>query len=70
VYLAVIKARFGTKRPRSERQVKPVALEPKLVPVGVQVPDFTLPNAMGGDITLSDYRGLACVVLVFLRGFM
>jgi peroxiredoxin len=47
-----------------------VAIEPKLVPVGVQAPDFTLPNAMGGDITLSDYRGKACVVLVFLRGFM
>ena len=47
-----------------------MAIEPKLVPVGVQAPDFTLSNAMGGDITLSDFRGRACVVLVFLRGFM
>ncbi len=47
-----------------------MAIEPKLVPIGVQAPDFTLPNAMGEEITLSDYRGRSCVVLVFLRGFM
>ena len=38
------------------------------VSVGSTAPDFTLPNAMGGDISLSDYRGKRCVVLVFLRG--
>ena len=70
MFVAVIKARLSTERTRPERQVKPVAIKPKLVPVGVQAPDFTLPNAIGGDITLSDYRGRACVVLVFLRGFM
>jgi peroxiredoxin len=44
-------------------------VEPKLVPIGSVAPDFTLPEAAGGDVTLSSYRGKACVVLVFLRGF-
>ncbi|MCH7801006.1 MAG: redoxin domain-containing protein [Chloroflexi bacterium] len=38
------------------------------VPVGSTAPDFTLSDAMGGDISLSDYQGKRCVVLVFLRG--
>ena len=54
----------------SRKAANPVSLKPKLVPIGVKAPDFTLPNAMEGDITLSDYRGGSCVVLVFLRGFM
>ncbi len=45
-------------------------VEPKLVPVGSAAPDFTLPTAGGGTLTLSGYRGKRCVVLVFLRGFM
>lgn len=45
-------------------------VEPKLVPVGSLAPDFTLPAADGEEITLSNYRGKTCVVLVFLRGFM
>lgn len=44
-------------------------VEPKLIPPGSTAPDFTLPSAGGGEVTLSDYRGRACVVLVFLRGF-
>jgi peroxiredoxin len=44
-------------------------IESKLVPPGSAAPDFTLPSAQGGEITLSNYRGQACVVLVFLRGF-
>lgn len=40
-----------------------------LVPVGFEAPDFTLPSAGGGQVTLSEYRERACVVLVFLRGF-
>ncbi len=44
-------------------------IEPKLVPVGSVAPDFTRPAADGRTLTLSDYRGKVCVVLVFLRGF-
>ncbi len=44
-------------------------VEPKLVPLGSVAPDFTLPSAGGGQVTLSQYRNKACVVLVFLRGF-
>lgn len=44
-------------------------MEPKLVPPGSIAPDFTLSSATGEEITLSAYRGRACVVLVFLRGF-
>ena len=32
-------------------------------------PDFTLPNAHGGDVTLSQYRDDKNVVLVFYRAF-
>ena len=42
----------------------------KLVAVGSVAPDFTLPATTGGDVSLSDYRGKRCVVLVFLRGLM
>jgi peroxiredoxin len=39
------------------------------VRIGAEAPDFTLPNAIGGEITLSDLQGKGCVALVFLRGF-
>lgn len=45
-------------------------VESKLVPVGSVAPDFTLPAAGGGNVTLSQYHAKQCVVLVFLRGFM
>lgn len=45
-------------------------VESKLIPVGSQAPDFILPGVRGEDVTLSSYRGVSCVVLVFLRGFM
>jgi peroxiredoxin len=35
---------------------------------GSLAPDFTLPSATGGEITLSSFRGRP-VVLAFLRGF-
>ncbi len=34
-----------------------------------KAPDFTLPNAHGGDVTLSQYRDDKNVVLVFYRAF-
>jgi AhpC/TSA family len=40
-----------------------------LVAVGQPVPDFTLPDAAGRPVTLSDYRGQKPVVLVFYRGY-
>jgi hypothetical protein len=40
-----------------------------LVAVGQTVPDFTLPDAAGRPVTLSDYRGQKPVVLVFYRGY-
>lgn len=38
------------------------------VPTGASAPDFTLPRAGGGDVSLSAYRGRP-VVLAFLRGY-
>ncbi|MBI2159235.1 MAG: redoxin domain-containing protein [Candidatus Rokubacteria bacterium] len=32
---------------------------------GAPAPDFTLPAARGGEVTLSSYRGRADVVLAF-----
>ncbi|MBI4322544.1 MAG: redoxin domain-containing protein [Chloroflexi bacterium] len=39
------------------------------VSLGSAAPDFTLDAAGGGSVSLSDYRGVRNVVLVFLRGF-
>ena len=40
-----------------------------LVMVGAAVPDFTLPDAAGRPVSLSDYRGKKPVILVFYRGY-
>ena len=45
-------------------------IESRLVPVGSVAPDFTLPSADGGKVTLSQFLGKQCVVLVFLRAFI
>lgn len=37
--------------------------------VGRSAPDFTLPDAAGRPVRLSDYRGKQPVVLVFYRGY-
>lgn len=39
------------------------------VPIDSVAPDFTLQAAGGGNISLSEYRGQRCLILVFLRGF-
>ena len=38
------------------------------VKVGQPVPDFTLEDSDGKNVTLGDYRGKKSVVLVFYRG--
>ena len=40
-----------------------------LLEVGQPVLDFTLPDAAGRAVSLSDYRGKKPVVLVFYRGY-
>jgi len=37
--------------------------------IGEPAPDFTLPAAAGGEVSLGSYLGRSCVVVVFLRGF-
>jgi hypothetical protein len=44
---------------------------PKMKPtndlkVGMKAPDFTLPSAQGGEVTLSDFRGKKNVIISFL----
>ncbi|MSQ14167.1 MAG: redoxin domain-containing protein [Dehalococcoidia bacterium] len=37
--------------------------------IGSPAPEFSLAAASGATVSLADFRGRACVVLVFLRGF-
>ena len=46
-----------------------IATELDRVKVGQPAPDFTLEDADGKAITLSDFRGKKSVVLVFYRGY-
>jgi cytochrome oxidase Cu insertion factor (SCO1/SenC/PrrC family) len=46
-----------------------IATELDRVKVGQAAPDFTLEDADGKAITLSDLRGKKSVVLVFYRGY-
>jgi cytochrome oxidase Cu insertion factor (SCO1/SenC/PrrC family) len=46
-----------------------IATELDRVKVGQPAPDFTLKDADGKAITLSDLRGKKSVVLVFYRGY-
>ena len=42
---------------------------PTALRIGERAPDFTLPDATGKPVTLSHYRGVKPVVLVFYRGY-
>ena len=42
---------------------------PSALVVGRPAPDFTLPDAAGRPVTLSEYRGRKPVLLVFYRGY-
>jgi cytochrome oxidase Cu insertion factor (SCO1/SenC/PrrC family) len=46
-----------------------VATELDRIKVGQPAPDFTLEDADGKAITLSDFRGKKSVVLAFYRGY-
>jgi len=46
-----------------------VPVTPTQLVVGQPAPDFTLPDAAGRPVRLSDYRGRQAVVLVFYRGY-
>jgi cytochrome oxidase Cu insertion factor (SCO1/SenC/PrrC family) len=45
-----------------------VPTTPTVLRVGERAPDFTLPDASGRPVTLTEYRGKKPVVLVFYRG--
>jgi hypothetical protein len=40
-------------------------ITPEAFGVGASAPDFTLPNALGGEIALADYVGKQPVLLYF-----
>jgi len=42
---------------------------PTVLRVGERLPDFTLSDAAGRDVSLSEYRGKKPVVIVFYRGY-
>ena len=42
---------------------------PTVLRVGERPPDFTLPDAVGRQVSLADYRGKKPVVIVFYRGY-
>jgi cytochrome oxidase Cu insertion factor (SCO1/SenC/PrrC family) len=46
-----------------------IATELDRVKVGQPAPDFSLEDADGKAVTLSDFRGKKSVVLVFYRGY-
>jgi cytochrome oxidase Cu insertion factor (SCO1/SenC/PrrC family) len=58
---------FAQLGPKDTGDFKPTDLN--RIKVGDMAPDFTLENADGKAISLSDYRGKKSVVLVFYRGY-
>lgn len=46
-----------------------VPTTPSALTVGRPLPDFTLPDSTGHQVTLSEYRGRRPVLLVFYRGY-
>lgn len=57
---------FAQLGPKDGVKLSPTDLD--RIKVGQPVPDFTLENMDGKQISLSDFRGKKSVVLVFYRG--
>jgi len=58
---------FAQLGPKDVANLAPTDLE--RVKVGQPAPDFTLEDASGKTISLSDFRGKKSVLLVFYRGY-
>ena len=58
---------FAQLGPKDSGDFKPTELD--RIKVGDAAPDFTLEDADGKQISLSDYRAKKSVVLVFYRGY-
>ena len=58
---------FAQLGPKDGSNLAPTDLE--RIKVSQPAPDFTLEEASGKNISLSDFRGKKSVVLVFYRGY-
>jgi short-subunit dehydrogenase/peroxiredoxin len=58
---------FGQLGPKDGANLSPTELN--RIKVGEKAPDFTLEDADGKNISLSDFRGKKSLVLVFYRGY-
>ena len=58
---------FAQLGPKDGEGLKPTELT--RIKIGQAAPDFTLEDADGKAMTLSDFRGKKSVVLVFYRGY-
>jgi cytochrome oxidase Cu insertion factor (SCO1/SenC/PrrC family) len=66
-FIAMGAPAYAQLGPKDTGTFKPTELD--RVKVGDTAPDFTLEDADGNQISLSDYRGKKSVVLVFYRGY-
>jgi cytochrome oxidase Cu insertion factor (SCO1/SenC/PrrC family) len=66
VVLLWMSAAYAQLGPKDGASLKPTELE--RVKIGDAAPNFTLEDADGKKITLSDFRGKKKIILVFYRG--
>lgn len=52
----------------ADRRTQTERSTPPRLQSGEEAPDFQLPSTHGSEVSLSQYRGLTHVLLVFLRG--
>jgi cytochrome oxidase Cu insertion factor (SCO1/SenC/PrrC family) len=71
-HLLLLATLLATSLPAAAAEAAAAGDEPAVVEIGPAVgseaPPFTLQTLDGGDLSLSDFRGKAPVVLVFFRG--